>query len=475
MTKIDLSGDGGVMKEILVEGSGECPPNGYEIRAHYTGTLLDGTKFDSSRDRDSEFTFQLGTGSVIKGWDLGFASMKVGEKSMLTIAAPYAYGESGSPPKIPANATLQFDVELLGFHEKPKEKWEMSTDERIDASLKEKGQATEAFKSKNYMEANRLYSAALDYVENIQDLTPEVEKKVNETAQALLLNLALTNLKLCKWNEAASKANQVLEKDATNIKALYRRGLARMNGDLFDEAKQDFSTILKIDSQNRDARRELKVLKQKQLQEKNRQKSLFGGFFGKVDMYDDKAEVDKEVELNPNNPKVFFNLTKGKEELGKVVMQVYEDVVPKTAQNFIALCTGDKGKCSTGQPLHYKGSTFHRVIKNFMIQGGDFTAGNGTGGESIYGSKFDDENFKLKHTEPGLLSMANAGKNTNGSQFFITTVATPHLDDKHVVFGRVVEGMDIIKKIEECETDKGDKPKEDIVIDDCGMYEEAAP
>merc|ERR1712070_878519 len=141
-----------------------------------------------------------------------------------------------------------------------------------------------------------------------------------------------------------------------------------------------------------------------------------------------------------NNPKVFMDIAIGGEFKGRVLFTLFADTVPKTAENFRALCTGEKGTGKSGKPLSYKNSIFHRVIKSFMIQGGDFTAFSGTGGESIYGEKFDDEAFDVKHEKPFLLSMANAGPGTNGSQFFVTTVPTPHLDGKHVVFGEVVAG-----------------------------------
>ncbi|KAK2733767.1 peptidyl-prolyl cis-trans isomerase cpr6 [Onygenales sp. PD_40] len=168
-------------------------------------------------------------------------------------------------------------------------------------------------------------------------------------------------------------------------------------------------------------------------------------------------------------PRVYFDLAIGNKPEGRVVFELFSDVVPKTAENFRALCTGEKGQGKSGKPLSYKGSIFHRIIKQFMIQGGDFTMFNGTGGESIYGEKFDDENFELKHDRPFLLSMANSGPGTNGSQFFVTTVPTPHLDGKHVVFGEVVNGKGLVRKIEKLTTDSGDKPHQEVKVVDCGQ------
>ncbi|KAI6185035.1 Peptidyl-prolyl cis-trans isomerase [Aphelenchoides bicaudatus] len=177
------------------------------------------------------------------------------------------------------------------------------------------------------------------------------------------------------------------------------------------------------------------------------------------------------VKMVPTNcclPQVFFDISINGKPAGRILMELRADVVPKTAENFRALCTGEKGVGRSGKPLHFKGSTFHRIIPGFMAQGGDFTKGNGTGGESIYGERYNDENFILQHTGPGILSCANAGPNTNGSQFFICFDKTSWLNNKHVVFGNVIEGHDVVRAMEAKGTESG-KTLADIVITDCGQ------
>lgn len=171
--------------------------------------------------------------------------------------------------------------------------------------------------------------------------------------------------------------------------------------------------------------------------------------------------------MTTDNPRVFFDISIGGQHAGRLSFELFADTVPQTAENFRALCTGEKGMGRRGKPLSYKGSIFHRIIPDFMCQGGDFTSGDGTGGESIYGMKFEDENFKLKHDKKGLLSMANAGPNTNGSQFFITTAVTPWLDGKHVVFGVLREGAEVLQAMEACGSNSG-RPSSPVVITDCG-------
>ena len=224
------------------------------------------------------------------------------------------------------------------------------------------------------------------------------------------------------------------------------------------------------DKSMRDEFETIKAAKAKEVDhEKEMAKRLFSG-----GLYQEKAVPVKEVkkaaaglpEFKEENPQVFFDITIGDGESQRVVFELFPEQVPKTAENFRVLCTGEKGGV-----LHYKGSIFHRVIKEFMMQGGDTTNRNGTGGMSIYGNKFNDEGVWLPHTRGGLLSMANSGPNTNGSQFFVTFKPTAWLDGKHTVFGRVIKGYEVCEKAEGTETKGSDVPVQQITIVDCGELE----
>lgn len=453
-TDIDVSSDGGVIKHVLVEGKGSRPPRGYEVEVHYVGKLEDGTQFDSSRDRDTSFRFVLGEGQVIKGWDLGVATMSVGEKSMLTIQSKYGYGEAGAGASIPPNATLKFEVELLSFRQKPKARWAMSVEEKIQAALDEKEKGNASFKKKNLSEAIAAYREGLCFLEHSDQWSEQQQTQKASVEVSLHLNLSNCYLKTGEFAQAIDEASQALKLDEGNSKAWYRRGVARAAFGLLEEARTDFASAARLDPKNVEIRNELKKCKEKLEEVRKKEKSTFGAIFSKVALYDEKVGIRNLDRC----PRVFMDIRVGDQPAKRVVIALYEDTVPRTVENFRSLCVGDKN-------LTFKQNSFHRIIKGFMMQGGDI---NGKGGESIYGPQFDDEAFVDKHLHRGQLSMANAGPNTNSSQFFITFGPTPHLDGKHVVFGEVVEGLEVLDAAEEVPTDGSDKPEVPVVIEDCG-------
>ena len=475
-----LTEDGGLLKEVLRAGEGVQPVEGDEVEVHYVGTLENGEKFDSSRDRGEPFKFQIGQKQVIKGWDEGVATMKVGELAVLTCRADYAYGEAGSPPKIPPNATLRFEVELLHTHAKEKEKWELTHDERMSKATALKELGTTLFRSGRFKEAKTQgYLEALSYLDDEpgeDEHVEESEHDIKTMKTALHSNVALCAMKTGEWAEVIESAEKALKLDPGNAKLLYRRGAGFYHSGMLIEAKRDAQAALTASPGSAEVVQLLKDIKKQEKVENERDKKRYGNLFERLNMYEEKAvvvetagDVELPAEPNPENPRVFIDLKIGEEEVKRVEFELFKDVVPKTAENFRALCTGEKGASPSGKPLAYQGSAFHRVIKGFMMQGGDFTAGNGTGGESIYGAKFEDENFSIKHTTGGLLSMANAGPGTNGSQFFITFAPTPHLDGKHVVFGRVISGMEVCRAVENLPVGANDRPTTPVLITACGQ------
>ncbi|KAL6531885.1 hypothetical protein OROMI_028248 [Orobanche minor] len=181
-----------------------------------------------------------------------------------------------------------------------------------------------------------------------------------------------------------------------------------------------------------------------------------------------QEDVDKPEEVYEITHRVFLDVDIDKQRIGRITIGLYGQVVPKTVENFRALCTGEVGKGANGKVLHYKGTPFHRIIPGFMIQGGDIVSGDGRGNQSIYGGVFRDENFKLKHSHPGVVSMVNSGPDSNGSQFFITTVKAYWLDGEHVVFGKVVDGMDTVYAVEGSAGTYSGKPRKKVIITDSG-------
>tara|TARA_B110001452_G_scaffold258462_1_gene253648 strand:- start:464 stop:1351 length:888 start_codon:yes stop_codon:yes gene_type:complete len=286
----DICGDGGVLKTIEKAGDAArgTPPSGSKVKVHYVGTLMDGSKFDSSRDRPGHFEFTIGQGQVIKGWDQGVATMHIGEVATLVCSSEYAYGERGSPPKIPGGATLKFEVELFGWKEARKEKWSMSDDERIDEAAKLKAKGTEEFKAGRIADALELYHDAAGLIDDVgveaeggfKETTPE---RVEE-AKALLLSCWLNESQMCikqqEWSSAVAVCTRVLGRDADNVKALFRRGLSYSRSGEFAAAKTDLVAASKLDPKNKEVRDEFAKAKEAESAAKAKDKAMAAKMFG---------------------------------------------------------------------------------------------------------------------------------------------------------------------------------------------------
>eukprot|EP00347_Sterkiella_histriomuscorum_P016903 403351409 len=470
LDEIHLTSDSGVIKKILRFGSESdpTPEKNQEVTVNYEGRLEDGSIFDTSRDRGEALKFIIGSGQVIKGWDIGIISMKLGEKAELHIKPEYAYGRIGAPPKIPGDATLIFTVEVIQINDRKPTRWMMSDPELIKVALRFKDDGNLKFKAQKFKEAEGLYRDALAHLDTVKN----DNKELRDLKKTILLNLSVVTNNTGDYKETLINCTKALDLDEKAGKAYFLRAQANLKLHQYDEAIVDIKEAIKItpsDKKLRDEFETIKAHKKKYLesQQKSLQSFFAQGLYNEKEAQVTKIE-DRLPEYDQSNPQTYFDIEIGEEgqenhKKGRVVFELFKNKTPKTAENFRCLCTGEKE-----QNLHYKGNVFHRIIKGFMMQGGDITNQNGTGGKSIYGFKFPDEKIWLPHTHSGLLSMANSGPDTNGSQFFITFKSTKWLDNKHTVFGRVIHGMNICRDIEQIETGAQDKPLTTVKIVDCG-------
>lgn len=292
---VNIDDNGGVVKKIIENGpnSGEFPQTGQEIIAHYEGRLLDGTIFDSSYQRSEPFKFVLGKGQVIKTWDMGFATMKKGEKALLVGQPEFCYGENGSPPAIPPNSVLEFKVELIDFRDKQKELWEMSKEEKLEQALKLKEEGTEFFKEQNYEEAFNSYKKSIDFIND--------ETEFKEQKLSIYLNLSLSANKMNQWMESNQYSKSALEIDDTNIKALYRHGISSNELSNLDEAMDSFNKILEIEPDNKLAQQKVKQVIRKQDIQTKKTNKMFSSMFSGLDYGDVHINETKHSSTNETN------------------------------------------------------------------------------------------------------------------------------------------------------------------------------
>jgi len=334
---------------------------------------------------------------------------------------------------------------------------------RLERACASKERGNLLIKDRQFGAAQGAYREALQEMAGVQSTDTKLLKARSGVRLSCLLNLSLCDLKVEEFHQAAKHATDALELDPGNCKALFRRGMARLScGDAVG-CQADLREALRIEPRNAEIRALLQECRDKLVESEEWSKSAFGGMFG-------KAPVRRTPHRSlANLPMVWLDFQIGDNQPHRVRFALYADTVPRTAENFRSLCTGERGMGRCGQPLHFKNTLVHRVVRRSLIEAGDIENYDGTGGESIYGCRFPDEGFVDTHHSRGLLSMANRGPNTNGSKFFVTLRSLPQFDQKNVVFGEVVGEAVILEQIEALETNYRDAPVTQVAIIDSGQ------
>ena len=524
---IDIRGDGGVLKHVLREGNKAAghPIDGWcckvNFDAYIEGGWFDGRQVETTRDRpeeDGDYMFLLGDtheavkdGWCIKGLNYGAETMHRGEKAEFIFKPEYAYGAKGSKshPKVPPNATLYYVVELLTW--KPalsdeKNMLDQTWWERFELAYALKESAADHFREGQPEEAREKYwkcGMLMDVIgQKGTDIAMPEERLAEQNALALTswLNEAMCYIKLAQneedtgrnykghptgsstsphlWRKAIDSCEVALKYDSKSVKGHYRLGLAYAHLHEFDSAREHYQIALKGNPQSKEIRIAYEALKQAHKVATEEDASMYKkilrkskGLYEAPVLLADISDSAKTT-MQAYNPRVYLTFSIDGQRTGKVEIELFHDKLPRTAENFRSLCAGDSSSLHpiTRRPKHYKGCPMHRIVKGLCVQGGDYICGDGRGGASIYGNYFADEGFETKHDRPGLLSMANTGRDTNRSQFFITIAPAPHLDGRHVVFGQVVSGMEVVHLLEAVPVEeKSEKPRLPILIEECGV------
>lgn len=426
---VDVSGgDGGVLKRVAREGDGPYAVDGFTVDMKYVLLTLDGTVLDVSMNDmwpNKEHKFAVGQGEVIRGMDVVAKNMKRREKARFRIRADYAYGASGCPPKVaPGTEWLVLDAELMGLRRPHRDKLFLRDNEVMSYVMRRKEQGNTFYKNSEYTKAVHEYKSCTKAIVQMVEDTYRVQMR--GVATQLLGNLAAAHLALGNYRRTIKYCTQVLTFEPTNDKALYRRAQAlRKYPDRLEEARKDMCEAIRVAPTNKQLRQDYQQLLEEVKLKRRTDKLAYGTIFGK------EATI-----YTAKRPRVFLQLAQGKKLVGRLVIELFDDVVPRTAENFRALCVGFP---ETTKKLHYEGTLLHRVIEDYIVQGGDVTGKveavvvlrgvfacsccspsrqGGAGGESIYGPSFDDENLTGKIDRAGVVCMANRWPkpNSNNSQ-----------------------------------------------------------
>jgi len=495
--------DGGVLKRVIKPGDAQIgkPPLGQVVKIHFDGYFVggrkSGQKFDTSRgklddfEREDFYRFRLGEayeairdGWTIRGFTIAVESMNRGEIAEFILEPEYGYGEMGnaSRPKVHKNAKLRYVIQLFAWRRAYSDKLrldEMSMEERIAMAIETKDEATSYYRDDQYHEALERYNHAAALVHEYGFVPPEGrEAECTGIVISCLLNEAHCFNKLGQYRKALMPCEQVLDEYGEVAKAYYRRATAYLGLHEFESAKADLIKAAKLEPASREIREQLQNLKECVAAAEHVEKKMVKKQIKGIDTESLRQgpALRGAQGWQGSLPQCYFAIEIDGKLVGQITLELFADKLPKTAANFLDLCSGDKGHHAlTRRPLTYEGSSFHRIVDGAFVQGGDFIFGDGTGCESVYGGTFDDEGYHFCHDREGMLSMASSARDRNGSQFFITTAPLPHLDGHHVVFGRVLYGMEIVHQMQKVPVDSKHRPTSRVRILSCGRTQIVQP